>query len=59
MAPPLSVLKAKGITIEEDPAQITPLPPYAEDLRQLLLNFEGIVPLIKVLSVYSIILPQD
>ena len=48
MAPSLSTLRTNGIEIEEDPTRITPLPPYAEDLRRLLLNFEEIVPLSRV-----------
>ena len=36
---PLSgILKNSNIETEEDPRKITPLPPYAEELRQLLLT---------------------
>lgn len=45
MVPSLKVLRNTGIEIEEDPEHITPLPPHAKELRDLLLNFEGIVPL--------------
>ena len=48
MVPSLPTLRNNGIEIEEDPRHITPLPPYAEDLRQLLLNFREIVPLNRV-----------
>lgn len=53
MVPPLEVLKASRIEIENDPRKIKPLPPYAEGLRDLLLSFEGIVPLGKVCFIFS------
>ena len=53
MIPTLSILNNNSIEIEEDPRNITPLPSYAEDLRQLLLNFKEIVPLNKVWSALS------
>ena len=53
MTPSLSVLEDKGIEIEEDPTDIKSLPPYAEDLRQLLLNFKEIVPFSEVWSAFS------
>lgn len=48
MVPPLAVLQAHNIEIDDDPGHIGDLPPYAKGLRDLLLNFEGIVPLNKV-----------
>ena len=48
MAPTLKVLQESGIEIEQDPGNITALPPYAKDLRDMLLNFEKIIPLQKV-----------
>ena len=48
MAPTLEVLQESGIKIEQDPGDITPLPPYAKELRDMLLNFEKIIPLQKV-----------
>ncbi len=50
MAPTLKVLQKSGIHVEEDPRNITPLPPYAKKLRDMLLNFEGVVPFNKVWS---------
>lgn len=53
MVPRLDVLKNSGIEIENDPMNIKPLPPYAEGLRDLLLDFDGIVPLNKVCFIFS------
>ena len=53
MVPSLSTLEEKGIEIEEDPSDITELPPYANDLRELLLNFKEIVPINRVCQVFS------
>lgn len=50
MVPPLRVLQDSGIAIEEDSSHIKPLPPYAEDLWKLLLDFTGIIPLSQVWS---------
>lgn len=50
MAPTSNVLQESGIEIEEDPEDITPLPPYAKKLRDMLLNFEGVVSFNKVWS---------
>ena len=50
MAPTLKVLREHGIEIEEDPGEITPLPSYAKNLRDMLLNFERVVPFNKVWS---------
>ncbi|KAL8830181.1 MAG: hypothetical protein Q9191_001577 [Dirinaria sp. TL-2023a] len=44
MAPSFPTLEKKCIKIEENPRNITRLPTYAEGLRQLLLNFKGILP---------------
>ncbi len=44
LVPSLKVLQESGIEIEEDLRHIQPLPPYAEDLRKLLLNFTQIIP---------------
>lgn len=44
MTPALEVLQRNGIEIETDPRKITQLPPYAKDLRDMLLNFERVVP---------------
>ncbi|KAK0514049.1 hypothetical protein JMJ35_003771 [Cladonia borealis] len=44
MAPTSRAPHKSGIKIEEDPKNITPLPPYAKELRDMLLNFEGVVP---------------
>jgi hypothetical protein len=52
MAPDLHVLRDSGIEIEGDENNITQLPSYAKELRDLLLNFEGILPLNKV-KIYS------
>ena len=48
MVPPLHVLEQNGMRIETDHEKIKPLPPYAEELRELLLNFQGIIPLMQV-----------
>ena len=48
MAPTSEVLLESGIEIEEDPGDTTPLPPYAKELRDMLLNFERVVPFNKV-----------
>ena len=48
MAPTLEVLQESGIEIEQDPGDIIALPPYAKELRDMLLNFEKIIPLQKV-----------
>lgn len=50
MTPALEVLQRNGIEIETDPRKITQLPPYAKDLRDMLLNFERVVPFNKVCS---------
>ena len=50
MAPTLEVLQESGIEIEQDPGDIIVLPPYAKELRDMLLNFEKIIPLQKVCS---------
>ena len=50
MAPTSKAPHASGIEIEEDSSHITPLPPYAKELRDMLLNFEGVVHLNKVWS---------
>ena len=52
MAPTLSTLKDNGIVIEDDPKYMTRLPPCAEELRQLLLNFRSILPLSRVCTVF-------
>ena len=52
MVPGLRVLQDSGIEIEDDPDNIKPLPPYAKELRDLLLNFEGILPLDQVHNAY-------
>ena len=44
MAPTPRAPHGSGIKIEDDPRNITPLPAYAKELRDMLLNFEGIVP---------------
>ena len=48
MTPSIHTLENSGIEIEDDPSDITPLPRYAEKLRQLLLNFDEIVPINRV-----------
>lgn len=50
MAPTLKVLQETGIEIEEDPGKVTLLPPYAKKFRDMLLNFERVVPFNKVWS---------
>ena len=50
MAPTLEVLQESGIEIEQDPGDIIALPPNAKELRDMLLNFEKIIPLQKVCS---------
>ena len=48
MVPPRELLEEIGIEFEEDPNDITELPPYVNDLRELLLNFNEIIPLGRV-----------
>lgn len=50
MVPPLKVLQENGVVIEEDPSGITPLPPSAKALCDLLLNFNDAVPREAVMS---------
>lgn len=53
MAPSLKALRQSGIAIDEhciNEQRSKELPSHVQELRGLLLNFEGIVPLSKVWS---------